>query len=261
MFGQNDMQPQNRRSVSVGDVIKLDNKEYVVKSAGFGEEFFDKPAPIPFLGDKFPRVTKVEQEIGVRISSGTAVRYNPNLTLSELKKMGIRPADDEEIAEYNKQKPLFNEHKIDSIRLASPEKEVEDAERKKMSDVRERIRRAAGRELDPEAQRIEALEAKAYFEDGLSKLEEQELDELMARVQARGKWSMGADMTKHYSVGSRIKAIEDDLKIGVKKGMSGIIVREVDPNSSFHGYVIRTPEGKEQFIHASVARPIGQISD
>lgn len=36
-FGQNDFQPQQRPSVSVGDVIELDSKYYLVKPMGFKE--------------------------------------------------------------------------------------------------------------------------------------------------------------------------------------------------------------------------------
>lgn len=36
-FGQNDFQPQRHPSVSVGDVIELGDKFYIVKPSGFGE--------------------------------------------------------------------------------------------------------------------------------------------------------------------------------------------------------------------------------
>jgi hypothetical protein len=63
MFGQNDMQSQNKRSVSVGDVIKLEGNEYVVKNTGFGTEFTDIPAPIPFLGDEFPKIREGRDDL------------------------------------------------------------------------------------------------------------------------------------------------------------------------------------------------------
>ncbi len=36
-FGQNDFQPQPRRSVSCGDIIRWDGKRYLVMASGFRE--------------------------------------------------------------------------------------------------------------------------------------------------------------------------------------------------------------------------------
>lgn len=60
---------------------------------------------------------EVEMKIGVRKSNGTAVRYNESLSKTELTKLGIRPATEEEIREYERQKPLFDSHKINAIVL------------------------------------------------------------------------------------------------------------------------------------------------
>jgi hypothetical protein len=43
-FGQNDMQPQQHPSVSMGDVIELDSKYYLVMTEGFKELSTEKLA-------------------------------------------------------------------------------------------------------------------------------------------------------------------------------------------------------------------------
>ena len=63
----------------------------------------------------------MEMKIGVNISSGRAVRYRADLTPAELKKLGYRPATEEEEKRYWELKPAFERHEIKEIRLA-PEK-------------------------------------------------------------------------------------------------------------------------------------------
>ena len=75
----------------------------------------------------------------------------------------------------------------------------------------------------------------------------------------KNPWYMGAEASKHYPIGTRVKAVEGDRKIGVEKGMKGIVTREVG-ESGFRGYMVDTPSGTK-FFHFSIARPIGQRTD
>lgn len=59
-------------------------------------------------------------EIGVRIKTGVAWLYHKYTTPVELKKLGIRPATEEEKKKYWAQKPKFDTHQIQFIQLAEP---------------------------------------------------------------------------------------------------------------------------------------------
>jgi hypothetical protein len=63
---------------------------------------------------------------------------------------------------------------------------------------------------------------------------------------------------ENIQVGDTIEAIEDDLKIGVKKGMKGI-VESIDGEYAMKAYMTRLPDGRLVRIHFSVARKKASI--
>jgi len=59
-------------------------------------------------------------KLGVREDTGVAWQYHEATSPKELKKLGIRPATEEEIKKYFELKPLFEARKIEKIQLAEP---------------------------------------------------------------------------------------------------------------------------------------------
>ena len=75
-YGQNDFQPQQLPSVSVGDVIQLNNKYFMVKSLGFEELSKDQ-------FDNLSVPTAMSAYAGTKFNSGVRVWLTKNEEINE----------------------------------------------------------------------------------------------------------------------------------------------------------------------------------